>query len=102
VAIDAGHELKRFHWKVEAGAEYAITQPVFDPAQLEAFLESVHDLGATQASLTSTLEPITAVVLGALVLHSPMTGLQWCGAVLVVVAAVLGIRSTAERTTVHT
>ena len=66
------------------------------------FLESVHDLGATQASLTSTLEPITAVVLGALVLHSPMTGLQWCGAVLVVVAAVLGIRSTAERTTVHT
>ncbi|WP_461413199.1 bifunctional homocysteine S-methyltransferase/methylenetetrahydrofolate reductase [Gemmatimonas sp.] len=44
VAIDAGHELKRFHWKVEAGAEYAITQPVFDPAQLESFLESIHDV----------------------------------------------------------
>ncbi len=37
-AIDPAHELKRFHWKVEAGAEYAITQPVFDPAQLERFL----------------------------------------------------------------
>ena len=43
-AIDPAHELKRFHWKVEAGAEYAITQPVFDPAQLEAFLESVQDV----------------------------------------------------------
>jgi methionine synthase I (cobalamin-dependent)/5,10-methylenetetrahydrofolate reductase len=44
VAIDPAHELKRFHWKVEAGAEYAITQPVFDPTQLESFLESIHDV----------------------------------------------------------
>jgi homocysteine S-methyltransferase len=44
VAIDPAHELKRFHWKVEAGAEYAITQPVFDPAQLESFLDSIHDV----------------------------------------------------------
>jgi len=43
VAIDAAHELKRYHWKVEAGAEYAITQPVFDPAQLEVFLRSIDD-----------------------------------------------------------
>jgi len=42
-AIDPAHELKRFHWKVEAGAEYAITQPVFDPAQLEVFLRSIED-----------------------------------------------------------
>ena len=37
-AIDIDHELKRFTWKVEAGAEFAITQPVFDVEQLEAFL----------------------------------------------------------------
>jgi homocysteine S-methyltransferase len=37
-AIDIEHELKRFSWKVEAGAEYAITQPVFDVEQLESFL----------------------------------------------------------------
>lgn len=43
-SIDPVHELKRFHWKVDAGAEYAITQPVFDPAQLEAFLRSCEDL----------------------------------------------------------
>jgi homocysteine S-methyltransferase len=37
-AIDIDHELRRFAWKVEAGAEYAITQPVFDVEQLERFL----------------------------------------------------------------
>jgi homocysteine S-methyltransferase len=36
--IDLEHELKRFAWKVEAGAEFAVTQPVFDAAQLENFL----------------------------------------------------------------
>ncbi len=40
-AVDLDRELKRFAWKVEAGAEYAITQPVFDPAQLERFLTRV-------------------------------------------------------------
>ena len=38
VAVDPERELKRFAWKVDAGAEFAITQPVFDPAQLESFL----------------------------------------------------------------
>ena len=41
VAVDPGHELRRFEYKVEAGAEYAITQPVFDAAQLEGFLDTV-------------------------------------------------------------
>jgi homocysteine S-methyltransferase len=37
-AIDLENELSRFGWKVDAGAEYAITQPVFDVEQLESFL----------------------------------------------------------------
>jgi methionine synthase I (cobalamin-dependent)/5,10-methylenetetrahydrofolate reductase len=41
VAIDPAQELKRFEWKVDAGAEYAITQPVFDVVQLERFLDSI-------------------------------------------------------------
>jgi homocysteine S-methyltransferase len=40
-APDLERELKRFAYKVEAGAEYAITQPVFDLAQLDRFLERV-------------------------------------------------------------
>jgi homocysteine S-methyltransferase len=40
-ALDPERELKRFAWKVDAGAEFAITQPVFDPVQLEGFLRRV-------------------------------------------------------------
>lgn len=40
-AIDLEHELKRFEWKVEAGAEFAITQPVFDVNQLKYFLKRI-------------------------------------------------------------
>jgi homocysteine S-methyltransferase len=40
-AIDFEHELRRFYWKVEAGAEYAITQPVFDLEQLYRFLDRI-------------------------------------------------------------
>ena len=38
VAVDPERELKRFEWKVDAGADFAITQPVFDAEQLERFL----------------------------------------------------------------
>jgi len=38
-ATDLEHEMRRFYWKVDAGAEYAITQPVFDLRQLTDFLE---------------------------------------------------------------
>src|SRR6185436_20423897 len=34
-------ELSRFAWKVDAGADFAVTQPVFDPSQLERFLKKV-------------------------------------------------------------
>jgi homocysteine S-methyltransferase len=38
---DIEHELRRFFYKVEAGAEYAITQPVFDLRLLESFLKRI-------------------------------------------------------------
>jgi methionine synthase / methylenetetrahydrofolate reductase(NADPH) len=40
---DIENELRRFHYKVDAGAEYAITQPVFDLRLLEEFLRSIED-----------------------------------------------------------
>ncbi len=40
-AVDLEYELRRFEWKVEAGAEYAITQPVFDIGQLRSFLDRI-------------------------------------------------------------
>jgi len=39
VAIDLDRENARFRWKVEAGAEWAITQPVFDADSLFRFLD---------------------------------------------------------------
>jgi methionine synthase I (cobalamin-dependent)/5,10-methylenetetrahydrofolate reductase len=38
---DIDNEIRRFAYKVEAGAEYAITQPVFDMRILEAFLKRI-------------------------------------------------------------
>lgn len=40
-AVNMEEEIKRFEWKVEAGAEYAITQPVFDTEQLKRFLDMI-------------------------------------------------------------
>jgi methionine synthase / methylenetetrahydrofolate reductase(NADPH) len=40
-ALDRKRELDRFRRKVEAGAEFAITQPVFDPDALLRFLDEV-------------------------------------------------------------
>ncbi|MGH9408362.1 MAG: methylenetetrahydrofolate reductase, partial [Vicinamibacterales bacterium] len=48
VAVNHGapnldEELQRFAYKVEAGAEFAITQPVFDSAELRAFVARIAD-----------------------------------------------------------
>jgi homocysteine S-methyltransferase len=40
-AVDLDYEIRRFEWKVEAGAQFAITQPVFDTAQLHHFLSRI-------------------------------------------------------------
>jgi homocysteine S-methyltransferase len=40
-AVNLEEEIRRFEWKVEAGAEYAITQPVFDTDQLRSFLKKI-------------------------------------------------------------
>ncbi len=40
-ALNLEEEIKRFEYKVEAGAEFAITQPVFDVAQLRDFLKRI-------------------------------------------------------------
>ena len=44
-ALDRQRELDRFRQKVEAGAEFAITQPVFDPDALLRFLDEVERHG---------------------------------------------------------
>jgi homocysteine S-methyltransferase len=43
-ALDLDKEIRRFEWKVDAGAEYAVTQPVFDIEVLDRFLERIAHL----------------------------------------------------------
>jgi methionine synthase / methylenetetrahydrofolate reductase(NADPH) len=45
-AMNLEEELRRFAYKVAAGAEFAITQPVFDAGEFRAFVERVrgHDI----------------------------------------------------------
>jgi homocysteine S-methyltransferase len=41
VAADMSREIERFQRKVDAGAEYAITQPIFDPDSFFRFMEAI-------------------------------------------------------------
>ncbi len=58
VAIDVEQEIRRFSWKVDAGAEFAITQPVFDAAQLEKFFERV---GGQHIPVVAGIWPLISV-----------------------------------------
>ena len=40
-AVNLEEELRRFDWKVQAGAEYVVTQPVFDLELLEQYLKRI-------------------------------------------------------------
>jgi homocysteine S-methyltransferase len=58
--IDIEQELKRFAWKVEAGAEFAVTQPVFDATQLEQFLRRV-DAAGMRIPIVAGIWPLVSV-----------------------------------------
>lgn len=57
-AGDMENELRRFAFKVEAGAEYAITQPVFDLRLLEDFLERIRE---HRISIIAGIWPLTSL-----------------------------------------
>jgi methionine synthase I (cobalamin-dependent)/5,10-methylenetetrahydrofolate reductase len=58
VAIDIDQEIRRFNWKIDAGAEYAITQPVFDAAQLEKFFDRI---GGSHIPVIAGIWPLVSV-----------------------------------------
>jgi len=40
-SVDPEYEIHHFEWKVDAGAEFAVTQPIFDVKQLLQFLDKI-------------------------------------------------------------
>ncbi len=57
-AMDLERERSRFAWKVDAGAEFAVTQPVFSPTQLESFLDG---LECERIPIIASVWPLTSV-----------------------------------------
>jgi homocysteine S-methyltransferase len=61
-APDIENELRRFAYKVEAGAEYAITRPVFDLRLLVNFLERIPEhIKAHQIPIIASIWPLTSL-----------------------------------------
>ncbi|HZI17145.1 MAG TPA: bifunctional homocysteine S-methyltransferase/methylenetetrahydrofolate reductase [Pyrinomonadaceae bacterium] len=71
-ALNLDEEIRRFEWKVEAGAEYAITQPVFDVEQLREFL---HRVGHVRVPVVAGIWPLVSYR-NAEFLHNEVPGVR--------------------------
>ena len=60
-ALDRERELDRFRRKVEAGAEFAITQPVFDPDSLLKMLDEIETLGIAPIPIIAGIWPLASL-----------------------------------------
>ena len=58
VAVDQDREAGRLKWKVDAGVDFVITQPVFDAGRLHVFLERVPDVSVP---IVASLRPLTSL-----------------------------------------
>jgi homocysteine S-methyltransferase len=56
-ALNLDEEVRRFEWKVQAGAEYVVTQPVFDVRQLERFMKRIEHV---KIPLITGIWPLTS------------------------------------------
>ena len=71
-AVDYEHELRRLEMKRDAGAEFVMTQPVYDPRQVERFLTDAKRLGLP---ILLGLCPL-ASYRNAIFLHENVPGMQ--------------------------
>ncbi len=60
-ALNPDLEIERFLRKLEAGAEYAITQPVFDVAALEGFVDRLLQRGVRRVPILAGIWPLTSL-----------------------------------------
>ena len=59
-AVDPDEELRRFEHKLQAGANFAVTQPVFDVERLARFLERLEKSGTRRIPVVAGLWPLTS------------------------------------------
>ncbi len=58
-ALNLDEELRRFEYKLEGGANFAVTQPVFDAEQLAKFLKRLREVGGN-LPLIAAIWPLTS------------------------------------------
>jgi homocysteine S-methyltransferase len=56
---DLGREKRRFRWKVDAGADFAVTRPVFDAEQFIGLLDSLE--GGTEIPILAAISPLSSL-----------------------------------------
>ncbi len=71
-------------WLVVAGIALLCTV-----MPITAFFAAIQRLGAPQAAILSTLEPVLVVILSMLLLQETMLAVQWLGAALIITATIL-------------
>jgi homocysteine S-methyltransferase len=59
-AVEPEEELRRFRHKLEAGANFALTQPVFDAGRLGDFLGCLKDAGLARIPVIASIWPLTS------------------------------------------
>jgi methionine synthase / methylenetetrahydrofolate reductase (NADH) len=59
-AVDPDEELRRFEYKVKAGANFGVIRPVFDVDRLRVFLRRVQALDVPQIPLLAGIHPLTS------------------------------------------
>jgi len=59
-AVNLEEELRRFEFKLQGGANFAVTQPVFDVEQLARFLQRLESAGARRIPVVASLWPLTS------------------------------------------
>jgi homocysteine S-methyltransferase len=60
-AYDVDQELRRFAYKLEAGAEFAVTQPVFDVEALTRFLDRATPAGGAAIPVLAGITPLESL-----------------------------------------
>jgi len=71
-SINLDYEMERFRLKVEAGAEFAITQPVFDVEKLKVFLKLIKEF---HIPIIAGIWPLTSYR-NAMFMHTEVPGVQ--------------------------
>jgi homocysteine S-methyltransferase len=85
-ALSLELEIERYRRKLDAGAEYAITQPVFDLVALRAFFERLEQLGLRRVPILAGVWPLSSLA-NAQFLNSEVPGVSVPDAVLARMAA---------------